>query len=107
MLLFGGWLQATTTNFADTWTYDGPGDAAAWEQLVRLVGELFRHYFERHDEVVAPTPLLDGHALMAALQLAPGREVGRLLRLIEEAQAAGLVTTPEEAVALARQAQAG
>ncbi|MCA9972361.1 MAG: HD domain-containing protein [Anaerolineales bacterium] len=88
-------------------TYDGPGDAAAWEQLVRLVGELFRHYFERHDEVVAPTPLLDGHALMAALQLAPGREVGRLLRLIEEAQAAGLVTTPEEAVALARQAQAG
>jgi hypothetical protein len=64
---------------------------------------LFRHYFEQFTETVAPAPLLDGNELMAALQLKPGPEVGRLLRLIEEAQAAGEVASKEEAIDFARQ----
>jgi hypothetical protein len=48
---------------------------------------------------------VDGNELIAALGLDPGPEVGRLLRLLEEAQAAGETTTAEEALALARQAR--
>jgi len=86
-------------------TFDGPGDETRWQRLVKLVGTLCHHYFERHTETVAPVPLLDGRQLMDALQLSPGPEIGRLLRLIEEAQAAGKVSTREEALRLARQSR--
>ncbi|MDX1686840.1 MAG: HDIG domain-containing protein [Candidatus Promineifilaceae bacterium] len=85
-------------------TYDGAGDAGEWEGLLDVVGRLYRHYFEAYEETVAPPPLLDGNELMDALDMRPGPEVGRLLRLIEEAQAAGEVGTKEEALALAREA---
>ena len=85
-------------------TYDGPGDAGEWEGLLAVVSRLYRHYFEEYEETVAPPPLLDGNELMGALDLRPGPEVGRLLRLIEEAQAAGEVNTKAEALALAREA---
>jgi putative nucleotidyltransferase with HDIG domain len=83
-------------------TYDGVGDPAIWLTLVALVGELYRHYFEQYEATIAPRALLNGQELMAALQLKSGPEVGRLLRLIKEAQAAGDITTAEEAIHLAR-----
>jgi len=43
-------------------------------------------------------PLLDGREAMAALELPPGPELGRLLRLLREAQAVGAVTTREAAL---------
>jgi hypothetical protein len=45
---------------------------------------------------------------MQALDIAPGRLVGELLQEIQEAQAAGEISTPEEALHLARrQLEAG
>ena len=82
---------------------DGPPDDATWARLLAVVATLYAFYFDSYEEVVRPVPLLDGHTLMTALNLKAGPEVGRLLGLIEEAQAAGLVHTAEEAVALARQ----
>jgi putative nucleotidyltransferase with HDIG domain len=49
-----------------------------------------------------PAPLLRGDELAAELQIAEGPELGELLAELEAAQYAGEVTTPEEAVALAR-----
>jgi hypothetical protein len=46
-------------------------------------------------------PLIDGHTLMKQLHLPPGRQVGQLLSMIQEAQAAGEVKTKEAALALA------
>jgi len=86
-------------------THDGPGDPEQWQRLVSVVTQLFRHFFEHHAETVAPPPLLDGRELMTALQLGPGPEVGRLLRLIEEAQAAGELTTKAEALDFARRSR--
>ena len=40
---------------------------------------------------------------MKALGLGPSKEIGRLLSMIQEAQAAGEIHSREEAVALARQ----
>lgn len=83
-------------------THGGPGPEASWEQLLDVVALLFHHYLEAFAETIAPILLLDGRELMAALDLTPGPEVGRLLRIIEEAQAAGEIATREEALALAR-----
>jgi hypothetical protein len=47
----------------------------------------------------AAPALLGGEDVMAAFGLRPGPEVGRLLGLAREAQALGLVTTREEALA--------
>jgi hypothetical protein len=68
------------------------------------VGQLFHHYFDRHEETVRPDPLLDGEELMRLLDMEPGPEVGRLLALLVEAQAAGEVADRADAVRLVRQA---
>ena len=47
-------------------------------------------------------PLLNGDQLMRALNLAPGPLIGRLLATINKAQAEGEISTPEEAISLAR-----
>ncbi len=92
-------------------TYDRDSDSAyfeanraTWEKLLAVVDRLIDRYVNQYKQVVKPPPLLTGNELMAALGLQPGPEVGRLLRLIEEGQAAGEINSQEEAVAFARQA---
>lgn len=46
-----------------------------------------------------PPPLVDGRRIMAEFGLKPGPTVGKYLALVREAQLAGEVTTPEEALA--------
>lgn len=48
-------------------------------------------------------PLVNGNDLMLAFELPPGKQIGMLLREIQEAQAAGEISTVDEALALARQ----
>jgi tRNA nucleotidyltransferase/poly(A) polymerase len=79
-------------------TYNGPGERQQWEILVELVAQLFQFYFERHEETVKPVPLLNGRDLIANFAMEPGPEIGRLLRLIEEGQAAGEIGSREEAL---------
>ncbi len=51
---------------------------------------------------MAPTSLVDGNDLIREFSLQPGPKLGKLLEAIREAQAAGEVSTREEALALAR-----
>jgi len=74
-----------------------------WMRRLEVAETLLTHYFERHEETVAPPPLVTGSDLIAELGLAPGPEIGRLLEALLEAQAGGEVRTREEALALARQ----
>jgi putative nucleotidyltransferase with HDIG domain len=83
-------------------THDGPGEGDSWLRLLDVVTDLYAHYFQKYEETVSPPPLLDGNTLINELGLAPGREVGRLLALIEEAQAAGEIGSREEALETAR-----
>jgi poly(A) polymerase len=85
-------------------TYAGPGPEELWQHFLQTANLLFHHYFDRHEETVRPPPLLNGRELMALLDLQPGPEIGRLLALLVEAQAAGELATREEAIRLVRQA---
>jgi len=73
-----------------------------WVRHLETVSILLDGYFNQREAVVAPPPLVTGHDLMAALGLRPGPQVGRLLALISEGQAAGEIQTAEHALALAR-----
>jgi putative nucleotidyltransferase with HDIG domain len=84
-------------------TYDGIGDETQWHNLLLVVIELFRHYFEQYEETVAPEPLINGRDLIQLLKIPAGQEIGRILRLVQEAQAAGELTTREEALEFANQ----
>ncbi len=85
-------------------THDGPGNNQEWEKLLGLTGSLLDHYFNQKETAVSPPPLLSGHDLIEALQIKPGPEIGRLLRLLEEAQATGQVSTREQAIEFVKQA---
>jgi hypothetical protein len=71
------------------------------QQRARLE-ELLNAYFFQAEEVVKPPRLLDGNGLMQTLHLSQGPLIGKLLAIIEEAQAEGQLHTPEEALACAR-----
>jgi putative nucleotidyltransferase with HDIG domain len=90
-------------------TYGGVGDDSkaieSWQRLLWVVERLFDPYFQRFEENIRPVPLVNGLELIEALELEPGPEIGRLLSLIEESQAAGEISTREEALSLAARNQ--
>lgn len=98
-------LDVCMLYLADGLARRGSGDeGVAWERRLRTVNVLLDHYVNRYLETISPPALLGGRELMSALGLRPGPEVGRLLQVIEEAQAAGQVSTLEGALTLAREA---
>ena len=59
---------------------------------------LLTPYFEPHETVIKPIPLLNGHDLVA-MGVPQGPEVGRLLENLREAQATGDIAGKESAIA--------
>lgn len=91
-------------------TMAGQGPQRPPEAEARLLA-LYELVAARRDQelaaALAAPPLLGGRELMAALGLAQGPEVGRLLGLLREAQLEGRIQDKEQAIALARRALAG
>jgi putative nucleotidyltransferase with HDIG domain len=89
-------------SLADHFTYLSPRTRRARKDPVFLtIRRMLSSYFLKR-EAVEPPRIVDGHALMKALKMKPGPDVGRLLAAIREAQAGGEVKTKEEALALAK-----
>lgn len=80
---------------------------ALWLERVELAIQWLSAYYDRHEQLVEPVPLLDGNELMTALDLQPGRMLGQLLTELREAQVQGLVATREDAIRYARAALGG
>jgi poly(A) polymerase len=88
-------------SMADTMATLGPASSALEsERHLRWGRAAVRSYYTEIKTRLGHKPLISGHDLLA-LGLAPGPEMGRILRAIREAQDEGLVKTPEEALALA------
>jgi hypothetical protein len=84
--------------------YEGADDELEWNRLLNVIDQLIGHYILQYETSIRPNPLIDGKDLINILQIEPGPEIGRLLQIVEEAQAAGEVTTRDQALTLARQA---
>lgn len=93
-------------SMADHLATHGPDvDQATWVERLGMIAEMFETYFSRHEEVVAPLPLVNGNDIMQELGLSPGKQIGVILEAIREAQASGEVRIREEALTLAKRMQ--
>ncbi len=83
-------------------TYGASLPQEEWGKHLDLIRTLLEAWWEHPQEVVAPTPLVNGSDLIEALHLSPGPQIGKLLEAIREAQAAGQATNRAQAMELAR-----
>jgi poly(A) polymerase len=70
-----------------------------WQIHTRTIRHILS---QKQDEPQRESRLIDGHDIMSAFRLNPGRQVGELLEMVHEAQAAGEVATREEALEMVR-----
>jgi len=68
-----------------------------WDRQLRIVQMLLKAWWEEQRTVINPKLLLNGHAIQKAFGLLPGAMIGQLLEQLKEAQAAGVVSTLDEA----------
>jgi len=76
---------------------------ARWRRRVEFVASMLADYYERHQKVISPPKLINGHDVMAEFGLEEGPIIGQLLEAVREAQAAGEVRTREESLTLVKQ----
>jgi poly(A) polymerase len=90
-------------SLADTLATYGPGmPDGIWEKEVMICRAMLEAWWEKPAESVRPMQFLNGNDLKASLGLKPGPLIGQLLELLSEAQAAGEVTTRDEALEFIR-----
>jgi hypothetical protein len=91
-------------SLADTLaTYGTNLPQETWSRLLDVVRLLWEAYWEKPEEKIAPSLLMDGYEVMSRFGLQPGPKIGELLEALREAQAIGQVTSLEEAVILVEQ----
>lgn len=79
-------------------TYGHEASQDPWHHHLDVVRLLLSAWWEQTEEVVFPAPLLNGNILMEQFALSPGPQVGVLLEAVREAQAAGQVSSLDEAM---------
>jgi poly(A) polymerase len=98
----GAGIDVLFLALADYLATHGPKlDIEEWQQHNQLISYIMAENLKQEAEVL-PVRLIDGHDLMDIFGLSPGRLVGELLTEVREAQAAGELSTREEAIALVR-----
>ena len=89
-------------SLADHLATAGPRlDADGFRVHIAVVSHILRLRFT-DETIVKPPKLISGRDLMREFGLEEGHLLGELLEAVREAQAAGEVSTPEEALALAK-----
>jgi tRNA nucleotidyltransferase/poly(A) polymerase len=71
-----------------------------WLKHLEKVQTILEAYFIRYDQIVAPPPLINGDDIVEKLNIPQGKQIGRLLTLVREAQVLGQISTHDEALAL-------
>ena len=72
-----------------------------WERKLTAMFMLLDGYFDRHDQLIQPAPIIDGNDLIQEVGYEPGEKLGTILQQIIEAQAAGEVRDRASALAMA------
>ena len=72
-------------------------DIAHWREHAEIVAHVLARHAEE-EKLTAPPKLVDGHDLINLSGLSPGPRFAEILEAVREAQAAGEVTTREEAL---------
>jgi poly(A) polymerase len=94
-------VEVTVLSVADRLATQGTGSAVAVARHLALAQELMGEALDWREQ--PPRPPLRGDELARELGITPGPELGRLLKELEEANFAGEISSPQDAVAFARQ----
>jgi poly(A) polymerase len=70
-----------------------------WKRHCQLINYILAEH-DRQQAKILPLKLIDGHDIMNTFDLPPGRLIGKLLAMVNEAYASGELNTREEALAL-------
>jgi poly(A) polymerase len=70
-----------------------------WKRHCQLINYILAEH-DRQQAKILPVKLIDGHDIMNTFDLPPGRLIGKLLAMVNEAHASGELNTREEALAL-------
>jgi tRNA nucleotidyltransferase/poly(A) polymerase len=90
-------------SLADTLgTYGTTLSQIAWAAQLDVIRSLLEAWWERPEQVVSPPALLNGNDLIRQFALSPGPQIGQLLEAVREAQAAGEISTLDEALDLVK-----
>jgi len=89
-------------SLADHLATRGPNlNLAQWKEHARVVEYVLAQRFQE-ESVVVPPKLIDGHDLINIFGMSPGPEIGKLLEVVREAQAAGELATRQQALSYIR-----
>jgi tRNA nucleotidyltransferase (CCA-adding enzyme) len=91
------WFQAVGNNFPLLVILA----IASGIEIDRLA-DLIDSYLDSDSQVAHPTPLVNGHDLIQALEIAPSPMIRKLLTEIQLARISGKINTPDEAIEFAR-----
>ena len=83
-------------------TYDYNLQQSEWRHLLDTVRSLLDGWWEPESRVVSLPALINGNEVMQLFDLHPGAKIGELLEAVREAQAAGELTSHEQAVEYVR-----
>jgi hypothetical protein len=75
--------------------------ALPFNKQAPVIDSILSRYFQRQAEPPLPK-IIDGNTIMSRFKLKPGPEIGRLLKIISQAQVIGAITSTKEALALAK-----
>jgi len=75
---------------------------AEWQKHGKMVEYVLAQHFER-ESLVIPPKLVDGHDLINIFGMSPGPRIREILEAVREAQAAGELTSREEAISYIRE----
>jgi hypothetical protein len=73
-----------------------------WQGHIAYISSILARLASQETATSKTRRLVKGDTIMEALAIGPGPRVGRLLEAIDEAAAAGEITTVDEAIDLAR-----
>jgi tRNA nucleotidyltransferase/poly(A) polymerase len=83
-------VEVCLLSLADTLATYGPTlPQPTWIHQVDVIRKLLEAWWEQPEEIISPPALLNGSDLMEEFDLKTGPQVGQLLEMIREAQAAG------------------
>ena len=72
-------------------------DRERWKKVLSVARDYLSAWWEQHEAIISPTPLLDGHDLQVMFGMEPGQQIGHLLAQLVEEQASGTIHTREQA----------
>ena len=83
-------------------TYEDTLSDERWNEALIATENIFDAFFNQYDEVISPPQLLSGNEIIKIGQLKPGKQIGKLVEALTEAQVGGSIHTRDEAITYLR-----